>query len=290
MQKEIFKNWIEAARPKTLAASLSPVIIGCALAIKDNTFIWQAALLCIGVAVLAQIASNFANDYFDYKNGIDGKERLGPERAVSKGKITPKAMLNGALIAVMISCLFGLGLLFYANWKIIFIGIFIAICVFAYSAGPYPLSQHALGDVAVLLFYGIIPVCFTYYVQANIFTFECFLYSIAIGVLSINILIVNNYRDIEQDRVAGKITTAVLFGRKTIHILYLINVIIAITIPIICKQNMLSLVLMLLFLIISISVWIEMGRRIGKDLNIPFNKTARNVLIYALLCVIIIVF
>lgn len=286
MSNSLIKNWIEEARPKTLAASLSPVIIACAIALSEGVFIANAALLCIGVAVLSQIASNFANDYFDFKHGIDGEERLGPERAVLKGRISTKAMLIGSIVTVGLACLCGLGLLMYADWKIILVGAFIAIAVFAYSAGPWPLSQHALGDVAVLLFYGIIPVSMTYYVMAGHFSIRSFLFSIGVGLLSVNILMVNNYRDIDQDRAANKVTTAVLFGRKPIYVAYLINVLISSSFIIIFSQTIVAVIATMISLFLGIATWIEMGKKDGQELNIPFEHTARNVLIYSILCAI----
>lgn len=286
MSNSLIKNWIEEARPKTLAASLSPVIIACAIALSEGVFIANAALLCIGVAVLSQIASNFANDYFDFKHGIDGEERLGPERAVLKGRISTKAMLIGSIVTVGLACLCGLGLLMYADWKIILVGAFIAIAVFAYSAGPWPLSQHALGDVAVLLFYGVIPVSMTYYVMAGHFSIRSFLFSIGVGLLSVNILMVNNYRDIDQDRAANKVTTAVLFGRKPIYVAYLINVLISSSFIIIFSQTIVAVIATMISLFLGIATWIDMGKKDGQELNIPFEHTARNVLIYSLLCAI----
>ncbi len=286
MSNSLIKNWIEEARPKTLAASLSPVIIACAIALSEGVFIANAALLCIGVAVLSQIASNFANDYFDFKHGIDGEERLGPERAVLKGRISTKAMLIGSIVTVGLACLCGLGLLMYADWKIILVGAFIAIAVFAYSAGPWPLSQHALGDVAVLLFYGVIPVSMTYYVMAGHFSIRSFLFSIGVGLLSVNILMVNNYRDIDQDRAANKVTTAVLFGRKPIYVAYLINVLISSSFIIIFSQTIVAVIATMISLFLGIATWIEMGKKDGQELNIPFEHTARNVLIYSILCAI----
>lgn len=125
--------WLEAARPKTLPASFSPVLVGCALAYRDGVFKLAPAILCVLVALLAQIASNFANDYFDFKKGVDKEDRLGPERAVASGWITPKAMLWGTFITLGLSCLCGCFLLFFAGWELIGVGIAIAICVLAYS-------------------------------------------------------------------------------------------------------------------------------------------------------------
>lgn len=283
MNKETICDWIGEMRPKTLAASLSPVIIGCALAVADRKFKIGAALLCAGVAVLAQISSNLANDYFDIKKGIDNHERVGPRRAILNGKIKSRSILIATLITLGLASACGLGLLFFATWKIIFVGLFIALCVFAYSAGPYPLSQHAMGDVAVFIFYGLIPVCFTYFVQAGSFTLQSLLYSIAVGGLSVNILIMNNYRDIDTDRAAGKITTAVLFGRKFLHIVYLINIIIASLIIPIADFKTTTVTAAVIFLGIGISTWLEIRGKEGTELNVPFGHTARNVLIYAIL-------
>lgn len=231
--------WLEAARPKTLPASFSPVLVGCALAYRDGVFKLAPAILCVLVALLAQIASNFANDYFDFKKGADKEDRLGPERAVASGWITPKAMLWGTFITLGLSCLCGCFLLFFAGWELIGVGIAIAICVLAYSAGPFPLAYNGLGDVCVVLFYGIIPVCFTYYVQALSFSLLSFLLSLSLGLLSANILIVNNYRDYEQDKAARKRTTIVLFGRTFGLLAYLLNGILAvlITLPLLMDAS-----------------------------------------------------
>ena len=131
----------------------------------DGMFDITPAVLCLLVALFAQIASNFANDYFDFKKGADREDRLGPERAVAQGWITPKAMLTGTFAMLGLACLSGLLLICFADWRLIWVGLAIAICVLAYSAGPFPLAYNGLGDVCVLLFYGVIPVCFTYYIQ-----------------------------------------------------------------------------------------------------------------------------
>ena len=169
-KKSLAGAWVEAARPKTLPASASPVLLGCALAYYDGAFDVVPALLCFLVALFAQVASNFANDYFDFKKGADGEGRLGPERAVAQGWITPKAMLAGTFVALGLACLFGLLLVCFADWRLIGVGIAVAIGVLAYSAGPFPLAYNGLGDVCVLLFYGVIPVCFTYYIQTLSFS------------------------------------------------------------------------------------------------------------------------
>lgn len=280
--------WIEAARPKTLSASVSPVLLGCALACRDGMFKPVPAILCFFVALLAQIASNLANDYFDFKKGADREDRLGPQRAVASGWVKPRTMLIATFLTLGLACTCGLGLLYYAGWELLFVGIAIAICVLAYSAGPFPLAYNGLGDVCVLLFYGIIPVCFTYYVQALSFTSLSFLLSLAIGFLSINILIVNNYRDYEQDREAGKKTTIVLFGRNFGKYFYLFNGIVAclLAIPLFIQTNWWITIFLIVFFFLFLSTWRELSRFQGPELNRTLGHTARNVLIYTILLII----
>ena len=279
------QSWLLAARPRTLPASLSPVILGCALAWHDGFFQWIPAVLCFLVALLAQIASNFANDYFDFKKGADGEDRLGPERAVAQGWITPAAMLCATLLTLGLACLCGCGLLFYGGWKLIWVGLAIAVCVLAYSAGPFPLAYNGLGDVCVLLFYGIIPVCFTYYVQAQAFSLLAFLLSIALGALSVNILIVNNYRDYRQDKAAGKRTTIVIFGRRFGRVMYLVNgiVALALVLPFLFLASLPFILLFALFFTLFIKTWQDLRHREGKALNKTLGDTARNVFLFALL-------
>ncbi len=286
-----FKYWVEAARPKTLTASVSPVLLGSVLAFYDNMFNPVPAILCLLVALFAQIASNFANDYFDYKKGADGEDRLGPQRAVASGWITPKAMLTGTFITLGLSCLCGLALLLFAGWELIFVGIIMALGVLAYSAGPYPLAYNGLGDVCVLLFYGIIPVCFTYYVQTNSFSLLSFILSLAVGLLSINILVVNNYRDYEQDKTAGKRTTIVLFGKTFGRIFYLTNGIVALllTVPLLLQTTWWIEFLFAAFFALFWFTWRELYKYDGKDLNRTLGHTARNVLLYTLLLILILI-
>lgn len=284
--------WFEAARPKTLPASLSPVLVGCVLAYRDGVFQWVPAVLCVLVALLAQIASNFANDYFDFKKGADTEERLGPDRAVASGWITPRAMLTGTFITLALSCLCGLGLLFYGGWELILVGIAIAICVLAYSAGPFPLAYNGLGDVCVVLFYGIIPVCFTYYVQALSFSLLSFLLSLALGFLSTNILIINNYRDYAQDKVAKKRTTIVLFGKRFGLVAYLFNGILAILIamPLLIAAPIWIVGLFAIFTVLFTATWLEMKGNEGRALNVTLGHTARNVFFYAVILSVTLLF
>lgn len=274
--------WLEAARPKTLTASLSPVLLGIALAVHDGVFRLVPSVLCLLVGISAQIASNLANDYFDYQKGADRPGRLGPARAVASGWITPQAMLLATIKTLAFTCLCGIGLLFFAGWELLGVGIAIVVFALAYSAGPFPLAYNGLGDVCVLLFYGIVPVCFTYYVQAHVFTWQVFILSLALGFLSINILVINNYRDYDQDKKANKRTTVVLFGKKFAIVFYLINLILALICGFLGVGITVESVILFAFCaFLFCFTWKEIHVKTGMELNGTLAHTARNVLIYA---------
>ena len=221
MQKKL-KSWIEATRLRTLPVSTAGVVIASGCAYSDGSFKWQPALLCFLFAVLAQVASNFANEYFDYVNGSDKKGREGFRRGVTEGDITPRAMLCATFGTLAAACAVGCCLIPFGGWQLIPIGVVVAVFALAYSAGPYPLSRVGLGDVAVLVFFGFVPVCLTYYVQTGEITGNVVAASAAVGLMGCNVLIVNNYRDMEDDREAGKRTTVVRFGRRAAAIAYLL--------------------------------------------------------------------
>lgn len=291
-KKSLAGAWVEAARPKTLPASASPVLLGCALAYYDGAFDVVPALLCFLVALFAQVASNFANDYFDFKKGADGEGRLGPERAVAQGWITPKAMLAGTFAALGLACLFGLLLVCFADWRLIGVGIAVAIGVLAYSAGPFPLAYNGLGDVCVLLFYGVIPVCFTYYIQTLSFSLLSFLLSVALGLLSVNILVVNNYRDYGQDKVARKRTTVVLFGRRFGRVFYVLNECLAflLVLPLILDAPWWILFLFGILFALCFYTTRELFTLEGRALNGTLGRTARNVFLFALVLSLLFVY
>ncbi|MDR2843465.1 MAG: 1,4-dihydroxy-2-naphthoate polyprenyltransferase [Candidatus Symbiothrix sp.] len=278
--------WLLAARPKTLTAAATPVLVGCALAFHDNRFHWLPAFTCLLFALIAQIISNFANDYFDYKKGTDNEERLGPQRAVAEGWIAPKTMLYATLGLLAVDMVIGLSLLQYGGWKLIMVGALVALFAIAYSGGPYPLAYHGWGDVCVFIFFGIIPVGFTYYVQASQWTVPVTMSGIAVGLVIINILVANNYRDRFSDEKTHKKTTIILFGEKFGRYFYLFNGIIAV----ICCQYFLfektiwAGLLPLIYLLFHITTWRTMVT-IGKGTQLVgiLGQTARNVFIFGLL-------
>lgn len=205
--------WWEAARPRTLPAAIAPVLVASALAWRNQGFDGIAATICLGFALLIQIGTNYANDYFDFKKGADTAERVGPRRAVAAGLIKPAAMKR-AMVVVFASA-FGLGLtlLHWGGWPLLIIGITSIACGVLYTGGPYPLAYHGWGDVFVFLFFGLVAVGATYFVQTGNLTVEAWALGAGMGALSTNILVVNNYRDVETDRKANKRTLVVRFGR-----------------------------------------------------------------------------
>lgn len=288
MKKQALKYWILAARPKTLSASVMPVLVASALAWSDGAFRWQPALICFLFALAAQIVSNFLNDYFDFVKGSDREDRLGPERAVAQGWISAKSMLYGAVLLMGIACLLGCSIIYYAGWEMILVGVAVCLGVFFYSAGPYPLAYRGWGDCCVLLFYGLIPVGFTYYTQALEWTWPVTICGIALGLVSTNILVANNYRDREQDLISRKYTTIVLFGEKFGRYFYLLNGVVAVTVCLLLlffTKNQ-AAVLPAIYLIPHILVWKKMSRiRTGKELNCILGESARNVVLFGLLLI-----
>ncbi len=288
MNSSQLKYWLLASRPKTLPASVVPVLVGSALAYYAGSFKWIPAIICFLFALIAQIVSNFFNDYFDFKNGSDLSDRVGPDRAVSKGWIEPKAMLRASVALISLACLLGCGLIYYAGWEILWVGIAVSIGAFAYSAGPYPLASNGWGDVCVVLFYGIIPVGFTYYVQTLDWTTPLTICGLAIGFVTTNILVANNFRDREQDKRAGKNTTIVLFGPVFGKWFYLINGIIAVGICLFFFRYNLkyAAIFPILYLIPHVLTWKEMCRiGKGKELNKILGRSSINTIIFGLLLI-----
>ena len=223
--------WIKAARPQTLAAAFVPVCVGAALAVHDQQFNWLASTVALLCAFLIQIGTNFANDYFDYQKGADTDERIGFERATATGQISASSMRNAMIITMAIAFFLGLYLVWHAGWVILLLGILSLICGVLYTGGPFPLGYNGLGDLFVFLFFGIVAVMGTYYVNALEWSNGSFWASLAVGALSTNILVVNNLRDIEQDGPAGKNTLGVLFGETILRWEYLLMLLLALAIP-----------------------------------------------------------
>lgn len=276
--------WIEAMRLRTLPVSVSGVIAALAYAIMGGTFKAAPAILCLIFAVLAQIASNFANEYYDFRAGLDAPGREGPRRGVTEGDITPHAMLVATFGTLGLACLVGLSLIYWGGWWLIAAGITIAVGVLIYSTGPYPLSHHALGELAVIAFFGIIPVNLTFYLQSGVWDMTVFFGSLSIGLMGANVLIINNYRDLEDDRSVGKTTLAVLVGRPVTSFLYLMNgwVAIALVTPVWSVIGGLGWCVPVIYATVHTFLWFCMGSRRGARLTPLLGGTAMLMLFYSI--------
>ncbi|NBC65803.1 MAG: 1,4-dihydroxy-2-naphthoate polyprenyltransferase [Bacteroidetes bacterium] len=220
MKTNSFQLWLSASRPKTLAAALVPVCTGASIAWMSGLFRTDSTLVALFCAVVIQIGTNFANDYFDFMKGADTDDRLGFERATASGLISPKAMRNAMIAAMLIAFIAGLYLVWIGGWVVLAIGLLSLLFGVLYTGGPYPLGYNGLGDIFVFIFFGMVAVMGTYYVNALEWSVLSLWAAIPVGALCVNILVVNNLRDVEQDRVANKRTLGVIFGETALKAEY----------------------------------------------------------------------
>lgn len=209
-----WKSWLIAARPRTLPAATSPVILGSAVAFADGKFQLLPALAALAVALLLQIGANVSNDYFDYKKGADAGERIGPLRVTQSALLTPRQVVFGMLAIFGLAALTGVYLISLVGWPAAVMGGLAILSALAYTGGPYPLGYNGLGEVFVFIFFGLVATLGTYYVQAHSVTAGALFAAVSIGLLIVAILVVNNLRDLESDRASGKRTQAVRLGEK----------------------------------------------------------------------------
>jgi 1,4-dihydroxy-2-naphthoate octaprenyltransferase len=223
--------WIEAARPRTLAAAVVPVLVGSALARAHGAFDAAAAAVCLAFALLVQIGTNFANDYFDFLKGADTPARAGPRRAVAAGLVPPQTMWRATVAVLAVAFFVGLLLVEKRGWVLLPVGVVSIVCALAYTGGPWPLAYVGLGDVFVFVFFGLVAVGATFFVQAGYLAPEAITCGAAIGLLAANILVANNYRDMETDARANKRTLVVRFGRRFAVWQYALSALVAFTAP-----------------------------------------------------------
>ncbi|MDO5554034.1 MAG: 1,4-dihydroxy-2-naphthoate octaprenyltransferase [Planctomycetia bacterium] len=282
--------WMQTARPQTLPAAIAPVLAGSALAILAGRFHACHALYCLLFALFAQIAANFANDGFDFSHGIDDDTRLGPARAAAEGILSPRTLYLAALVTLGLGGIFGLLLVAVAPAFILSVGLLCALFVFLYSAGPRPLSHLALGDLLVILFFGLIPVTCTAYVQTETWHHSWLLVGAAFGLVIDNILVVNNYRDVDSDRRHGKYTTIVLFGRSFGRWFYFVNGCLALVVLVGLfldyDRSPWHYLLLTLWLARHLIVFRMLLRRDGTALNSVLAETAKNAVILATIVLI----
>ena len=280
-----FRVWIEAMRLRTLPVSLAGVIYAGALGLLTWRFSLTPWLLALIFALLAQIASNFANEYFDFRAGLDRPGREGPRRGVTEGDISPRAMLLATILVLAAACLTGVVLVaLYGAWWMYPAGVAIAMGVFAYSAGPWPLSRHALGEVAVVIFFGLVPVCLTYILMAGNCPWWVTASAAGIGLMGANVLIVNNYRDADDDKAVGKHTLAVVLGRNSVSWIYLANGYLAatLTLPEWVAAAQWGWIVPCVYVVAHSVLFVQLRVRSGRRLNPLLGLTAMLMLIYTL--------
>jgi 1,4-dihydroxy-2-naphthoate octaprenyltransferase len=278
--------WVLAARPKTLWAGIAPVIIGTAIAYGDGKMHLLSALAALTASLLIQIATNFANDYYDHIHGVDTTERLGPTRVTQAGLIPSNTIRFAYIITFSLAFLIGFYLIWRGGWPILIIGVLSIILGILYTGGPFPIGYYGLGDIVVLIFFGPVAVGGTYYVQALEITPVVLIAGLSPGLLSMALLTVNNLRDINTDRKTGKKTLAVRFGEFFTRMEYLLSVTVACLIPVILLliKNDHPYVLATLFVFIPAfpaikSVFVD---QIGVELNRTLARTGKILLLYSI--------
>lgn len=284
------KNWILAARPKTLFASISPVLLGLALAYhyqhELNFLVSVLTLLC---TICLQIASNLANDYLDFMRGIDNNERTGPVRATQAKLISPAHMKSALLITLALALLFGSYLMFVGGWPIIIVGIFSMYFAYGYTGGPFPLSYNALGEVAAFIFFGPVAVLGTFFLQTQFINFHAFLLGTAAGSIAATILAINNLRDMKSDALSQKKTIALIFGetfqRRLCLSLITTSILIIIAHSLILQNPFVLLCLITPTIFMNNWTYLYKGQ-INESLNNNLASTAQYLFLYSISLVI----
>jgi len=291
MKTNGLKAWVLASRPKTLTGAIAPVLVGGTLAYTDTSHLgmqsWWLGLLCLLFAIIMQIDANLVNDYFDFKKGTDREDRLGPERACAQGWITPQAMRWGIGLCTLMACVVGLVMMFLAQrWELLIVGVACVVGCFLYTV---KFSYIGLGDLLVLLFFGIVPVGFTYLLMTGHWTLPLTFAGIGMGLATDNLLMVNNYRDIEQDRQSGKKTIVVRMGAQAALQLYLwlglVAAILMVTVETLQYVNegrgWMGIPVVIVYVAMHLSNYKKMRAFTGKALNKVLGKTAAGIFLYA---------
>ncbi|MCA1825595.1 MAG: 1,4-dihydroxy-2-naphthoate polyprenyltransferase [Myxococcales bacterium] len=270
--------WLTAARPRTLAASVAPVVVGTAIAASIDSFRPSAALLALFGSLSIQIGTNLANDYSDFKRGADA-DRVGPQRVTQSGLVKPSTVKNAALAAFGLAMVFGLTLAVLSGWPIVVIGIASIAAGWLYTGGPWPLGYHGLGDLFVFIFFGLVATCGTVYAEALEVPAQAWIAGAAMGALSTAILVVNNLRDRATDARVGKNTLAVKIGARATRVEYVVLLTLAFGLALALKGRPWPLV--------ALPLALQPLRRVlrsdGAALNPALGETARLQLVFAAL-------
>lgn len=287
-------NWILAIRPKTLFASIAPVILGTSIAFFQKSSISPLLfVLTLVCALLLQVASNLANDYLDFAKGVDNDDRLGPTRVTSAGLISPTSMKNALIFVLFLAFLFGLYLMWIGGPVIMLMGLMSLYFAYGYTGGPFPLSYNGLGEIAAFIFFGLIAVTGTTYLQTKTFSALGFILAMGPGFISACILAINNLRDIKSDEETKKRTLAVRFGEKFQRTLCLwliaMSFFVVLFVGVFYQLKWLYPVCLLPFFFVRTWILILRGEIDGK-LNLALAKTAQYNLFYCLLIAVVLYF
>lgn len=262
--------WLLAARPKTLAAAVTPVLVGTALARGDTMPIhWLAFACALLGAVFIQIGTNYVNDALDFKKGADTHARLGPLRVTQAGLLSAEAVLRGAYVCFVLAALCGIPLILRGGWPIAVIGVASIAAAYAYTGGPYPLAYHGLGEVFVMIFFGVVAVCGSFYLQRLTLDPSAWIGGFAVGALAVVILAINNLRDIQNDRSSNKRTLAARFGERFAYA----EIVVFALLPFVCVaaiaylRGCWTMTIPMLAVILAIALLVRVARSRGAALN-----------------------
>jgi len=285
---EIIYPWILAARPKTLTASIAPVLMGTTLAYYTGNIHVFITIVTFIAALAIQIGANYANDYFDFQKGVDSTSRIGPRRMTQSGMVQPIEMRNAFIISFSIAVILGIILLFRGGWPIFWIGIISIICAVLYTGGPLPFGSRGMGDIFVLIFFGPVAVGGTYYLQTLGINFTVILAGFAPGLISAAILAVNNLRDVRSDTETGKRTLAVIHGVDFVRMEYFYSITIACFIPfilvIINWSHWYILIISGIIYVLALPLFHKVNHgHIDKSLNFVLGATSFLLILYAVL-------
>ena len=285
-EKNKLNSWILASRPKTLPAAVVPVLVGSALAVSVGKFYLPYSIVALLCALLIQIGTNFTNDLYDYLKGADSKQRKGPARVLASGLISVREMKIGSILVFGLSFILGLYLVYSCGILVLWIGIISIFAGIVYTAGPFPLAYNGLGDFFVFAFFGVVGTMGTFYLHTQEFSILSFLISLPVGALTTNILIVNNYRDIEEDKAAGKNTLAVYLGRKFTRWEFIILLLLSYAVSLILFLNFeYSLWIFLPYITIPFTILLirMLFKLKGESLNKTLELTAKFAGVYGIL-------
>ncbi len=295
MKTDSPRAWLLAVRPYSLGNSVILILAASAMALSDGAFRWLPAVSCLLFALTMQCTANLVNDLCDFRNGADRPDRLGPDRALAKGYITLPAVKAGIAAFTLAGCLAGCGALAwalahgtlrYGGWELVGTGLACILFAYLYTAGPWPLAYHGMGDIAVILFFGLIPVGFTYYLQTGDWTTEVTTVALACGLVIDTMLMINNFRDREEDARCGKRTLVVVLGAAFGRWGYfaLGTGAAALCLTLLADGRTWAALLPLPYLALHLRTWRRMVRTDrGEALNVCLAETARNILIFGIL-------